>query len=44
MNKFVDLKLYGLSPPTKLKQASTAIFDIVIQRKSRLEDIRPCLR
>ncbi len=36
MNKFVDPKLYGLSSSTKLKQVGTAIFDIVIQRKSRI--------
>ncbi len=36
MDKFVDPQPYGLSSSTKLKQVSTAIFDIVIQRKSRI--------
>ena len=36
MNKFIDPKLYGLSSSTKLKQVGTAIFEIVIQRKSRI--------
>lgn len=36
MNKFIDPKLYGLPPSTKLKQASTNHFEIVIQRKSRI--------
>ena len=36
MNKFVDPKLYGLPPSTKLIQAGTNQFEIVIQRKSRI--------
>ena len=36
MNKFLDPKLYGLPPSTKLTQASTNQFEIIIQRKSRI--------
>ena len=36
MNKCVDPKLYGLPPSTKLIQAGTYQFEIVIQRKSRI--------
>ncbi len=36
MDKFVDPKPYGLSSSTKLKQVDAAIFNIVIQRKSRI--------
>ncbi|GAX62232.1 succinyl-CoA synthetase, beta subunit [Candidatus Scalindua japonica] len=36
MNKFIDPKLYGLPPSTKLKQTGINQFDIVIQRKSRI--------
>ena len=36
MNKFIDPKLFSLPPSTKLKQASTNQFDIIIQRKSRI--------
>ncbi len=36
MNKFVDPKLYGLPPSTKLEQVGTNQYDIVIQRKSRI--------
>jgi len=36
MNKFVDPKLYGLPPSTKLIQAGTDQFEIIIQRKSRI--------
>ena len=36
MNKFVDPKLFGLPPSTKLEQVGTNQYDIVIQRKSRI--------
>ncbi len=36
MNTFVDPKLYGLPPSTKLEQVGTNQYDIVIQRKSRI--------
>ncbi len=36
MNKFIDPKLFGLPPSTKLKQVGTTKFNIVIQRKSRI--------
>ena len=36
MNKFIDPKLFGLTPSTKLKQIGAIQFDIVIQRKSRI--------
>ncbi len=36
MNKFIDPKLYGLSPSTKLNQVDTTKFNLVIQRKSRI--------
>ncbi len=36
MNKFIDPKIYGLPPSTKLIQAGTNQFEIVIQRKSRI--------
>ena len=36
MNKFIDPKLYGLPPSTKLIQAGTDQFEIIIQRKSRI--------
>ena len=36
MNKFIDPKLFSLSPSTKLKQVGTNQFDIIIQRKSRI--------
>lgn len=36
MKKFIDPKLYGLPPSTKLIQAGTNQYDIVIQRKSRI--------
>ncbi len=36
MNKFIDPKLFGLTPSTRLKQIRTARFEIVIQRKSRI--------
>jgi hypothetical protein len=36
MNKFIDPKLYGLPPSTKLEQVGTNKYDIVIQRKSRI--------
>ncbi len=36
MNKFIDPKLYGLSPSTKIKQVDTTKFEIVIRRKSRI--------
>ncbi len=36
MHKFIDPKLFGLTPSTKLKQIGTSQFDIVIQRKSRI--------
>jgi hypothetical protein len=36
MNKFIDPKLYGLPPSTKLKQVGTANFNLVVQRKSRI--------
>ncbi len=36
MNEFIDPKLYGLSPSTRLKQISATKFDIVIKRKSRI--------
>ena len=36
MNKFIDPKLFSLPPSTKLKQAGSNQFDIIIQRKSRI--------
>ncbi len=36
MNKFIDPKLFGLTPSTRLKQINATQFDIVIQRKSRI--------
>ena len=36
MNKFIDSKLFDLTPSTKLKQVGTNQFDIIIQRKSRI--------
>ncbi len=36
MNKFIDPKLYGLPPSTKLIKAGTDQFEIIIQRKSRI--------
>ncbi len=36
MNKLIDSKLFGLPPSTKLFQAGTDQFEIVIQRKSRI--------
>ena len=36
MNKFIDPKLFNLPPSTKLIQAGTDQFEIVIQRKSRI--------
>ena len=36
MNKFIDPKLYGLSPSTKLKQVGANQFNIIIERKSRI--------
>ncbi len=36
MNKFIDPKLFGLTPSTRLKQTSNTQFEIVIQRKSRI--------
>jgi len=36
MKKFVNPKLYGLPPSTKLEQVGTNQYDIVIQRKSRI--------
>ncbi len=36
MNKFIDPKPFDLPPSTKLKQVDTTIFNLVIQRKSRI--------
>ncbi len=36
MNNFIDPKLYGLTPSTRLKQTSATQFEIDIQRKSRI--------
>ncbi|KHE92369.1 MAG: hypothetical protein K8F52_11225 [Candidatus Scalindua rubra] len=36
MNKFIDPKLYGLPPSTKLQKIGANQFEIVIQRKSRI--------
>ncbi len=36
MNTFVDPKLYGLPPSTKLEQVGSNQYEIVIQRKSRI--------
>ncbi|GJQ59082.1 MAG: hypothetical protein D8M57_04675 [Candidatus Scalindua sp. AMX11] len=36
MKKFVDPKMFGLPPSTKLNQVGTNQFAILIQRKSRI--------
>jgi hypothetical protein len=36
MKKFVDPKLFGLPPSTKLNQVDTNRFDLSIHRKSRI--------
>jgi len=36
MNKFIDPKLFGLTPSTKLQQVDTTKFNLIIQRKSRI--------
>jgi len=36
MNKFIDPKVYGLPPSTKLEQVGTNQYVIIIERKSRI--------